>query len=83
MEDIMQVTTFDIALEDGVIIDGKLQGTSSKLRAQVLGIWNRLPRAVPAGRTPLYELQAPSGYYADAYKRASAAVPVVSFRGLA
>lgn len=80
-----QVTTFDIAFDDGIVIDGKMQGVSGRLRGQVLGIWNRLQRAASASvdRTPASKAQAVSGYYAGAYDRASASMPVVSLRSIA
>jgi len=76
-----QVTTFDIAIADGIVVDGKLQGISGKLRGQVLGMWNRLQQAWPEGSSAP-DRQALPGYYASAYDRVSASVPVTSLRGM-
>ena len=43
-----QIATFDIAFDDGIAIDGKIQGLSGKLRARVFGIWERLQQVLPA-----------------------------------
>ena len=80
-----QVTTFDIAFEDGIVIDGKMQGLGGGLRGQVLGIWNRLQQALsaPVDQAPASKPHTLSGYYSGAYERANAAVPVVSLRSIA
>jgi hypothetical protein len=49
MEEVMQqIATFDIAFDDGIAIDGKIQGLGGKLRARVSGIWQSLQQVLPA-----------------------------------
>ena len=77
-----QIATFDITFDDGIAIDGKIQGLGGKLRARVLSIWERLQQVLVA---PIDGARGSgqhgiAGYYGGACERVHAAVPVRSPR---
>jgi hypothetical protein len=77
-----QITTPDITLDARIAVDSKAQTFTEGLQKGFLGIRDRLQQTLfgQPGCIAASKSEPLSGYYASAYHRANASMPVTSFR---